>query len=275
MAGLDRVTPLRLGARITSETGLATGRIGAFARGEDGQLFVLTARHVLIAEPSRRAYLNTSELGEYADLPVLDDDSDEDANDFSAAIAVIRVSDQASPVVIEEAGITVDDYVEDTFELVDEPVRTVSDTDIFSEGIIVSASRRTFVRDGALLKTTIRFSNAIEIRVDREVGFLEKGSAGMPIVDGKGRLVGLLMSRSEQGFFAAAVAPFLKRHGLSLHKTKARPTPRAVFDVETINADLRDVSLNLSEWKHQRDGRDSMFRRTPTGELVLELVDPA
>jgi hypothetical protein len=260
--------PLRLGGRISSTTGLALGRIGAFAVSDDGRTFAVVARHVAFAEEDRRIFLNDQEIGKVEQSTVATKQEARRAPICDALVA-IDVTADLRPIIIEEAGISVEHFCNDTLDLLDKRVRTISDSDIYASGIVAWVGSRVKVkhRDGS----EVHYSDAIEVAFDENGGSgLAKGDAGMPIVTLDGALVGLAISGTSSRCFVAPIAPFLKQHRLQLYHPGS-PQAGNESQVDKVTSGLRDVASNLSEWLAESKRLKPLFHRSSLGEVQIVL----
>jgi hypothetical protein len=268
--------PLRIGGQISSATGVARGRIGGFATGHDGRLFALVARHVAHAEHDGLIFNEDEKLGTTRELSIVEQDWDANIPNLAAAIAAVDITDACRPIVVEEAGITVDTYFENPLDALDKRVRTLADSDDCAEGTVVWVGSRVRVLYGED-RPPLRYTDAVEVSFDQpEEVRLARGDAGMPVVDHDGRLVGLVISGTPARCFVAPVAPFLKRHNLTLYSQQG-PTAEAdeAVPFDQVAAGLRDASLNLSEWIRESAHRPRLFTRTADGgsALILEAAE--
>lgn len=269
---MARGHPLRMGSRISSVTGVASGRIGAFARGAGGRIYALVARHVAFAEGDGRVFEHDEELGA-AETWRCADTGQQERLPISQTIAAIDVTDACRPIVVEEAGISVTAAYDDPLDTLDLRVRTLADSDSFASGTVawVGSNVRIRFHDG----TEAQYSGAVEVSLDEmEEGGLCRGDAGMPIIDDDGGLVGLVISGTHSRCFVAPVAPFLRQHNLTLYRL-SEPSTASKSQVDQVAAGLRDVSSNLTEWMQENQRRTPLFLRSADGEarLVLEGVE--
>lgn len=268
--------PLRIGGQISSSTGVARGRIGGFATSDDGRLFALVARHVAHAEEDGEIFNEDEKLGAARELSVVEQCWDANIPNLAAAIAAVDITDSCRPIVVEEAGITVDSYYENPLDALDERVRTLADLEDCAEGTVVWVGSRVRVSYGEG-RPSQRYANAVEVCFEQpEDVRLSRGDAGMPVVNHDGRLVGLVISGIPARCFVAPVAPFLKRHNLKLYSQKGPPAEvDQAIPFDQVAAGLRDASLNLSEWIRESTHRPRLFTRTAHGgsALILEAAE--
>jgi hypothetical protein len=263
-------SPLRIGAKISSKTGVARGRIGGFAIGQDGQVYALVARHVALAEVDGRIFLHDEEIGMAVAWQIAAGGAD-DRLPMSEAICAIAICDPKRPIIVEEAGIRISSCFTDPMDSLDSPVRTLSDSDGFSRGIVAWVGSRVRIRyqGGA----DERYSGAIEVTFEKsETSGLVTGDAGMPIVDDDGKLLGLAISGTHERCFVAPVAAYLEQHKLSLYRL-ADSSAEKVVQVEDVAAGLRDVSANLTGWIHESMQGARLFRQTADGQAQLVFED--
>jgi GAF domain-containing protein len=263
-------SPLRIGAKISSKTGVARGRIGGFARGQDGQVYALVARHVAFAEVDGRIFLHDEEIGTAVAWQVAAGGAD-DRLPMSQAICAIAISDPKRPIIVEEAGIRIDSYFADPTDSLDRRVRTLSDSDGFSHGIVAWVGSRVRIRYQG--DANEHYSGAVEVTFEKSAtSGLVKGDAGMPIVDDDGKLLGLAISGTHERCFVAPVAAYLEQHKLRLYRLADSPAQK-VAQVEHVAAGLRDVSANLTGWIHESKRGARLFRQTADGEAQLVFED--
>lgn len=262
------LSPLRMGARISTATGVARGRIGGFAK--DGErLFALVARHVALAEGDGQLYLNEQYIGT-VDVSGATGMRLDKRSPMSNAIVAMEIAKDHGAIIVEEAGISVTTAYADPVDALDRRVRTLADSDSFASGAVAWVGSRVRVRhaDGS----EVHYSEAIEVALDDlGEGELARGDAGMPVIDEGGNLLGLVISGTHSRCFVAPVGPFLEAHSLSLYRLSSAPA-EVEGRVEQVAAGLRDVSANLTEWRLESRRTHKLFRPTADGvaQLVLE-----